>query len=250
MDHTGEPAPLGSTSQPSPFSELINTTHSDAFALSDQERLILELYDQEQEIQLESNLYEAQNLGLQQDPSGISDDALQEQLIIAEREALEARTEYLLRNRITQNLMITDPVLKAVHGGSSTTLAERRLLPLINERDILSMVHGSLTSKVTSSSTALAATEKSNIMANEKNKELAQTLLALAEKMKTQSVEEIDNEKLRAQLQELENRMRMSRRRWRIMKSIVSGMIVGSGINWAEDEVLRDLVMDDEDEIQ
>ncbi|OCK86218.1 hypothetical protein K432DRAFT_412745 [Lepidopterella palustris CBS 459.81] len=234
MDHTGEPAPLGSTSQPSPFSELINTTHSDAFALSDQERLILELYDQEQEIQLES----------------ISDDALQEQLIIAEREALEARTEYLLRNRITQNLMITDPVLKAVHGGSSTTLAERRLLPLINERDILSMVHGSLTSKVTSSSTALAATEKSNIMANEKNKELAQTLLALAEKMKTQSVEEIDNEKLRAQLQELENRMRMSRRRWRIMKSIVSGMIVGSGINWAEDEVLRDLVMDDEDEIQ
>jgi hypothetical protein len=59
------------------------------------------------------------------DVSGLSDDVLQEQLIAAEREAMEAKAEYELRNRITHNVVVMDPVLKAVHGGESTDFAEK-----------------------------------------------------------------------------------------------------------------------------
>ena len=112
------------------------------------------------------------------------------------------------------------------------------------------MVHSSLAAKLSSTISTLAATEKSNLSANETNKELAQTLLGLAEEMKSQSTEEIEDLRLRTQLQELDSRVQMARRRWRIMKSVVAGMVVGSGINWANDAMLRELVMDDEDELQ
>lgn len=59
------------------------------------------------------------------DVSTLSGDDLQEQLIVAEREAMEAKVEYDLRNKITHNVLVTDPVLKAVHGGEDTEFAEK-----------------------------------------------------------------------------------------------------------------------------
>ena len=59
------------------------------------------------------------------DVSTLSDDDLQEQLIVAEREAMEAKAEYEMRNRITHNVLVTDPVLKAVHGREETSLVEK-----------------------------------------------------------------------------------------------------------------------------
>ena len=61
--------------------------------------------------------------------STLSDDDLQEQLIIAEREAMEAKAEYELRNKIIHNVLVTDPVLKAVHGGEETDFAEKYVIP-------------------------------------------------------------------------------------------------------------------------
>jgi hypothetical protein len=46
---------------------------------------------------------------------------LQDQLITAEREALEAKAKFEIRNRISHNVLIMDPVLKAVHGGQQHT---------------------------------------------------------------------------------------------------------------------------------
>jgi hypothetical protein len=57
--------------------------------------------------------------------SALADDELQAQLITAEREAMEAKADYELRNNITHNVVIMDPVLKAVHGGERTGYAER-----------------------------------------------------------------------------------------------------------------------------
>lgn len=59
------------------------------------------------------------------DVSSLSDDDLQEQLIAAEREAMEAKAEYELRNRITLNVLVTDPVIKAVHGDDESNFAEK-----------------------------------------------------------------------------------------------------------------------------
>lgn len=59
------------------------------------------------------------------DVSVLSDDDLQAQLTVAEREAMVAKADYELRNRITHNVLVMDPVLKAVHGGERTGFAEK-----------------------------------------------------------------------------------------------------------------------------
>jgi hypothetical protein len=124
----------------------------------------------------------------------------------------------------------------------------RRIRPLITENDALSMVHGSLSARLALSTRALCAAEQANIAANQKNRELSQTMLALAEGMKSQSAKDIEDPHLRSQIDAVEKELKESRRRTKTLKGILSAMIVGSGINWAADEALCELVMDDEDE--
>jgi hypothetical protein len=124
----------------------------------------------------------------------------------------------------------------------------RRILPLITENDIVSMIHGSQTSKLASTTRALSTAEQGNIVANQKNRELAQTMLALAEDMKSQSVQDIEDPQLRHQVDTVDKELKDSRRRVKTLKGILSAMIVGSGIDWAADESLTELVMDDEED--
>lgn len=125
----------------------------------------------------------------------------------------------------------------------------RRLLPLVSERDVLSMAHSTLITKLSSVTLALSRAEQDNVVANERNKELAQILLALADQLKAQKTEEIEDPNLRSQMLQLEDQVRRSRRRWRIMKNMITGAVVGSGVDWARDQALQDLVLDDEDEL-
>jgi hypothetical protein len=231
-----------------PVQNLLLTPHCDAFAFSDQEKHILRLYDQLAELELEQSLYKAQNEAQTPDLSALSDDALQAQLIKAQSEAAEARAEYLLRSKITHNVMVTDPILKAIHGGATTGYAEKRILPLISERDVVSMVHGDLASELASTLHGLSAVEKKNAVALEMNKKLAQTLLPLAQEIKAQSTDDIEDPQLRGDIHAAEKEAKNARKTVRLLNGVLSGMIVGSGVNWAEDEVLRELVMDDEDD--
>jgi len=66
-DHSTENVAAGVPTQRSEFADLIQANKNDVFAFTEQERLILELYDQEQELQLESSLFEAQAQGTSQD---------------------------------------------------------------------------------------------------------------------------------------------------------------------------------------
>lgn len=127
-------------------------------------------------------------------------------------------------------------------------IVRRRVLPLITENDALSMVHGSLASKLAAAIRALSEAEKGNIAANRENRELSQTLLALAEEMKAQSTEDIEDPQLRERVRAVEKDVKESRRRMRTLKGILSAMIVASGINWAADEALQELVMDYEED--
>ena len=124
----------------------------------------------------------------------------------------------------------------------------RRILPLVTENDAVSMIHGSLTSKLASTNKFLSVAEQNNIVANQKNRELAQTMLALAEEMKAQSVQDIEDPQLRQRVDAVDKELKDSRRRVKTLKGILSAMIVGSGINWAADEGLTELVMEDEDD--
>lgn len=44
---------------------------------------------------------------------------------IAEKECLEARATYSLKQSVVEDVLIVDPVLKAVHSGLKATLTER-----------------------------------------------------------------------------------------------------------------------------
>ncbi|KAJ5024854.1 centromere protein H (CENP-H)-domain-containing protein [Bipolaris maydis] len=228
--------------------DLLQTTHSDAFAFSDTEMLALQLYDQLKELELQQSLLQAQQAAQAHDLSALPDDLVEERLTIAQREAMEAKTEYEIRNRITHNVLVMDPVRKAVHGGERTRFAEKRLLPLVTENDTVAMTHGAQTGRLASTTRALSAAEQGNMVANQKNRELAQTMLALAEEMKAQSVQDIEDAQLRSQVDAAEKQLAESRRRVKTLKGVLSGMIVGSGINWAADEGLTELVMDDEED--
>jgi hypothetical protein len=79
-----------------------------------------------------------------------------------------------------------------------------------------------------------------------KNAELAATMLALAEEADTKRKEDIDDPKARQQLDELEVKMKTGRQRWRIMKETASATIAGSGIDWARDPKLLEIVLDND----
>lgn len=69
----------------------------------------------------------------------------------------------------------------------------------------------------------------------------------LAGKLKAQEIADTNDPELRRRIENVRNDTKESQGRWRIMKSVVAAIIAGSGIDWARDEDLRELVLDDED---
>lgn len=80
------------------------------------------------------------------------------------------------------------------------------------------------------------------------NAELASTLSRLVEETRSRPEEMIGDSRVRSALAKLREEARNSRLKWRVMKSVVSATVAGSGLNWALDDELRELVLDDEDD--
>ena len=92
----------------------------------------------------------------------------------------------------------------------------------------------------------LQKVELENIAMTRKNVELSAKMLALAEEAKTQRKEDIHNPEARQQLDELEAELKISRQRFRIMKGTASATIAGSGVDWARDPQLLEIVLDED----
>ena len=87
-----------------------------------------------------------------------------------------------------------------------------------------------------------------NTRAMEKNRSLTRTLIGLAKKVEAQRDEITKDPGFSAQLDMERNEATTARQRWRIMKSVVAAVVAGSGVDWARDDTLRGLVLDEEDE--
>ncbi|EAL92421.1 centromere protein H [Aspergillus fumigatus Af293] len=211
----------------------------DVVSLSDKEALILQLYNQIQELELEKAL-------LEQELEPASGDNLDEQLAIAERELLEARATYTVRRKATSTVLMTDPTLKAVHLKAISPV-ERALLPLVNRRDVLSLAHENLMNAHNATLRELSNLEVQNLELHQRNQELARQLLESA-KDDDSWREALDDDDLKAQLEQLEADRKKSKSRWEVMKSVASAIVVGSGVNWAEDDELTALVIDESDD--
>ncbi|KAI9851911.1 MAG: hypothetical protein M1838_002348 [Thelocarpon superellum] len=216
-------------------------------SFSAQEQHILTLYDRLQELELESKLLRAHGESSLGEGEG-SPETLKRALQEAEEQLLHAKAASSLRNKVTETILIVDPILKAVHGGSNANPAERALLPLIQQRDELSIAHTNLSSGLTSTMSAMSEAATAHEQHSRRNAELTRTLLELAAQARTK-VDEVEDDDLRTHLHELERTTKIQLARRRTMKSIVSAVVVESGLDWARDEHLRALVVDDEEEL-
>ncbi|OQD89756.1 hypothetical protein PENANT_c002G07123 [Penicillium antarcticum] len=212
----------------------------DVVTLSDKEALVLQLYSRIQEQQLEKAVLE-QNL------ESLSGENAEEQLAIAERELLEARSTYTVRRKAVHTILMTDPILKAVHL-KATTPAERALLRLVNRRDVLALAHENLASAHDLVLKQLSNLQVENLQINRENQELVRQLLELT-KQDSSWREKLDDPELLSQLDELEVDLKGRKAHWETMKNIASAVVVGSGLDWADDDKLRALVLDESDDI-
>lgn len=81
-----------------------------------------------------------------------------------------------------------------------------------------------------------------------KNQNLAPSVTALAREVELARNSAIAESTLKVELDEAQEEAVQAKKRWRIMKSVVGAVVVGSGIDWASDDTLRELVLDNEED--
>lgn len=123
----------------------------------------------------------------------------------------------------------------------------RTLLRLVNRRDVLSFAYENLTASRNLTRKTLSDLELENVQINQENQELVRQLLDLAGEDDSWR-NELEDAGLKAQLAELEADQKKRRAKWDTMKNIASAVVVGSGVNWAENEALSNLVLDEMDD--
>lgn len=246
-------------------------------SFSDQEKEILELYDQVQKLELELALAKARTrlageLSTDLPPvagraaadgrseeaerRGSGDDQEEDgpnEVEEARTQLLEAMSLYTLRNGVVNNVIITNPLLKGIHGSTAASPIEQDILPWVQARDSASRDVAAQSTAAKQALAQLTDVESEALRAARRNRELAAEVLRLAR--------EADRGRMggaagagggggdpaaEAQIAELEGRLAASRRKWRVMKGTASGIVAGSGVDWAADPLLRDVVLDPE----
>jgi len=210
--------------------------------LTEEEKRVLDVYDLLEELQLEIALLKAQGVLSQEETM----DTSEEDIVTAQQDLLKFKAAYQVRNNVIESVLIANPVLKAVHGGKNASIAEQDLAPLIRQRDDVSITLTQLSTRVLLARDELKEVESEHIVIASKNAELATTMLALAEEADTQRKGAIDDPKVRQLLDDLEASMKTSRQRWRIMKGTASATIAESGVDWARDPKLLEILLDND----
>ncbi|KAK3167226.1 hypothetical protein OEA41_010352 [Lepraria neglecta] len=235
-----------SSSTDAAFAEFAAHESGDTLPFYEIEGQVLALWDQLNELKLEQALLEAQNTlsGEEPDSYGETNAQLEE----AERECLEARAAYMLRQSVVEGVLIADPILNAVHSGANATATERALHPLVDRRDALGIAHTNLSPNLESILKQTMEAEADSVRTMDENRALTATLLSLTRKIQAQRDKAISDARLSAQLDQVRADTAIARKRWRIMKSVVAAVVAGSGVDWARDKTLRELALD-EDEV-
>ena len=119
---------------------------------------------------------------------------------------------------------------------------------MLDRRDILEIASTNLACSLesTMNKTIHVAAERSE--ANNKNRELTAALLELTDRIKEGKDAAMAQPELSVQLHNARQEAETAKDQWKIMKGVVSAVIAGSGVDWARDDSLLELVLDaDED---
>ncbi|KAI1397317.1 centromere protein H (CENP-H)-domain-containing protein [Hypoxylon fuscum] len=215
--------------------------------LSGDEKRILELHDRLQQLQLEIALLTSQK---NYDPSTTTSSA-NGSIEEAQRALLDSRSRYELRNQVVESVVVTNPILQAVHNGTKASPIERDLLPVLEQRDQSSSTLSQQSTELRALLDQITEVESQNLRLGRENVALASRLLDLAEQTNRSKAEAVSMDPERAaEIARLEDQVKLGRQRWRVLKGTASAVVAGSGVDWARDPELRDIVLDPEDEDQ
>lgn len=94
----------------------------------------------------------------------------------------------------------------------------------------------------------VARVEADHLHVMRENQASAASLRSLARQVKTEKENIMATPDFEERLVKAQDDMVAARRRWRTMKAVVSAVVAASGVDWAQDDYLRELVLDDEEE--
>ncbi|KAI8630564.1 centromere protein H (CENP-H)-domain-containing protein [Xylariaceae sp. FL1651] len=210
--------------------------------LSNTERRVLELYDKLQQLQLEIALLNAQK-------DYVPDTTSERTIEAAQKELLDSRARYMLRNEVVTSVLSANPILQAVHNGTKASPVERDLLPLLTTRDSTSSTLATQNTELHTLLTELTDVESRSLRLTRENVALAGRLLDLAKQTEQGKAEAFaEDSEHAAEIAELQAEVKAGRQRWRVLKGTASAIVAGSGVDWARDAELREIVLDPAEE--
>jgi hypothetical protein len=121
------------------------------------------------------------------------------------------------------------------------------LLRLVNRRDVLALAHENLASAHDLVLKQIFNLEVDSLRINQENQELVRQLLELT-KQDSSWRERLQDADLASQLESVEADLKTRKAKWETLKNIASAVVVGSGLNWADDDALCALVLDESDD--
>ncbi|KAF4971052.1 hypothetical protein FZEAL_9930 [Fusarium zealandicum] len=212
--------------------------------LPEGEERALALYDRIQELRLEIAIINAQRSHQPDEPLSFTPEETQK----AQSELLESRAKYVLRNDVIEAVIMANPILKAVHSGSEAPAVERELLPYLERRDETSISVAEQAAETGKVWNDLTAVQSETLRVARQNVASTAELFELAEEAKQKKRVPATNSKMMQEQEKLEADVKASKQRWRLMKGVAGGIIAGSGIDWARDDELLEVVLDPETE--
>lgn len=154
---------------------------------------------------------------------------------------------YNLRNTVVTGVLTANPILKGVHASTYASPAEQALPPWVEARDAAAHDVARAAAARRGLLDDLTRVEAEAARAARRNRELAAEVLRLAaEADEGRRGALAGDPAAKGQIDKLERRLAASRQKWRVMKGTASGIVAGSGVDWVNDEELRDVVLDPE----
>lgn len=154
---------------------------------------------------------------------------------------------YKLRNTVVNSVLIANPILKGIHDSTYASPIEQDLPPWVEARDEAAHQVAKATAARRRLLDELTRVESETLRATRRNRELAAEMLRLAAEADDGRRGALTEEPAaKDQIEKLEARLAASRQKWRVMKGTASGIVAGSGVDWANDDELRDVVLDPE----
>lgn len=120
--------------------------------------------------------------------------------------------------------------------------------PLLDRRDVLQIASTNLAAKLQAATSKRMQVEAESITTIASNRDLAAQLLLLVKDIDERRASAKEGSGLKQSLAKAEQEAATARKQWRTLKNVVAAVVAGSGIDWSQDETLRDLVLDNEHE--